>query len=55
MTQALIILLAVAIPIGLYAWHERHTVRLPAEQPEEPEQSRDLLAEFCRWDEDGRP
>lgn len=52
MTQALIILAAVVIPIGLYVWHERHTEAPPADKPEKP---RDLLGEFRRWDEDGRP
>lgn len=53
MIQALIIGLAVAVPIGLYAyWQHRYR---EIEREQQPEQERDLLGEFRRWDEDGRP
>jgi hypothetical protein len=52
-TAALIIVLAVAIPIGLYAYWEHRYRQIEREQ--QCGQERDLLGEFRRWDEDGRP
>jgi hypothetical protein len=53
MTAALIIVLSVAVPVGIYAYWQHRYRQIEREQ--RPEQERDLLGEFRRWDEDGRP